>query len=385
MIRMIPILTLMTISIASAGCTSLSYPADDATPAAADIDAETEMQPERPAMRRARLQPETGDSATHWNELIQMARELQRRGKLEEAGQRLEQAAALVAGLPAGHARRRAVFGTRARFAEHLANVGEIDQADTLADQLIAEASAEPEIAGSSFVSLALSVAERREMAARRAMAESDDPSEIPSQFELRRVALVVAQTESASRKRLEVAAALALEAYDIGNLEVARMAIDQATSDLLILAPSALAIMVELRQRSARIGLAEGDFETAIADATRANQILEELDASQSQRGYGEALLAQILARSGDTNHAMAIARGARARLEGDEPIVGAARRAILAATARVESALGHTDLALAHYDKALAVEEVDTDQDRQLVEEILLERMALAAPETN
>ena len=115
-----------------------------------------------------------------WSDLTRMAREAQQRGEYDEAEERLDQAAILVSALPATDARRRAVFGARARYAEQLAYRDELGRADALADLLFGEAELEPALGDTALVSLARSVAARRATA--EAALESQDPKAAKSE-----------------------------------------------------------------------------------------------------------------------------------------------------------------------------------------------------------
>jgi len=84
------------------------------------------------------------EPALTWSDLTRLAREHRVNGELDEARERLAQAAIQVRALPPTHARRRTVFGAQARLAIELADAGEIESADELANELLAEAEAEP-------------------------------------------------------------------------------------------------------------------------------------------------------------------------------------------------------------------------------------------------
>lgn len=388
MSRTLSLLFIFVFSSALGGCTptSLRYDANgwNEDPARAEAtDTASPQTPRDAARAESPIPAEPVEDELQWSDLTQMAREHQRRREYERAQQRLDQATVLVSGLPPTHASRRAVFGIRARFAEQLGRLGEVERADAMADQLLAEAEAEPDLAGASFVALALSLAERRarietESAASGAVTEVGEGIEAPSQLPLLEIALLAAQSGPASRQRFNLAARVSEQAYNEDRLDIARIAIDQALADIAILSPNkGQQITMLLLQRS-RIATASGDFETAIADATRANQLMEELDADPSSRGYGEATLAEALATSGDTDRAIAIARGARARLDGEDAIDASTQRTILCALARVELAMGDLEGSRRSYDEALAIPGVDSDRDRHLIDQILSERPA-------
>jgi tetratricopeptide (TPR) repeat protein len=389
MIRTISILILVVASNVLGGCTPTRLQYEDAgwreepAPAETSDAASPQTDPGR-AQTASPILPKPVEDELDWSDLTQMAREHQRRQEHERAQQRLDQAAVLVSGLPPTHAGRRAVFGNRARFAEHLGRVGEIERADALADQLLAEAEAEPDIAGAAFVSLAVSLAERRARVARE-VAEADGETaggeaiEVPSQLPLLEVALRTAQAEHASRQRFTLAVRIAEDAYNEDKLDVARIAIDQALKDLSILSPNNQQQITMLLLQRSRIATASGDLAVAIEDATRANQVMEELDAPAENRGYGEAILAEALAKSGETERAIAIALGARARLDGEEAINATTQRTILCALARVEFERGDLDGSRRSYDAALAIPANDSDRDRHLTSRMLAERAAL------
>jgi tetratricopeptide (TPR) repeat protein len=395
MIRTLLILILLAVSSALGGCTptALNYEGSGWTGEPAQADARnaesTDQTPDRAAAHSA-VPPEPVEEELDWSDLTRMAREDQRRREYERAEQRLDQAALLVSGLPPTNASRRAVFGIRSRFAEQLGKLEEVERADALADQLLAEAEAEPELGGAAFVSLALSLADRRARSATEAAGaaeeagdtESAERIESPSELELLQIALTTAQTSTASRQRFGLATRVAEDAYNQDRLDLARNAIDQALADISILSPSSRQQVTRLLLQRARIATADGDFEVAIADATRSNQLMEELDAGPSIRGYGEATLAEALAKSGETDRAIAIARGARARLDGEVAVDAATRRAILASLARVEFAMGDLDRARRTYDEALEVPGDESDRDRHLIGQLMAERSALIEP---
>jgi len=333
---------------------------------------------------------EVEETELGWSDLIKIAREHQRRSEFAEAEQRLEQASLLVIALPPTHARRQATFGIRARLAQHLALAGEIVRADALADELFAEAEAEPEIAGPSLVSLAITVEKRRTLIAQKlaqeALGESGgipslDPSTRASQLRILIIGLAAAQKGTADRERFAMSIGIAEGAYYLGRLDVARIAIDQALNDIQLLAPTNLAPIAELLVRRSQIAKDSGDYPRAVADATRANQLFEELGANQSMRGRGEAALAEAFAKSGDIERASAIAAGAKARLDQGEAIGAYTRRTILGAFARVEAEKLSPGRTRAFYDEALAVPEGNSDADRHLLRELQRERSALSA----
>ncbi len=300
-----------------------------------------------------------------WNDLTKLAREDRQRGQLVQASERLAKAGFLVEGLAPTHVSRRTVFSLRARLAIELAGAGELDVADDLVDELLTEAEANPLVGGSSLVSLALSVAERRAIA-------STQPEEEASQLALLRTAFVATQTGKASLDRLDLATMVARSALRENENALARTAIDQALSDADQITPTEMDRMIELQLQQARIALRGGDLDTAQASATAANQMLEETNGSASRRGIGEAVLAEILAAKGDVETALIIAIGARARIDGDQPMSEYAIRRILTAMARVERSTGDFDSARAHFEQALAVPGLRNVADSDLLREV-------------
>ncbi len=304
-----------------------------------------------------------------WSDLTRLAREHRQQGELDRASERLAQAAILVGDLPPNHAQRRTVFGLRARLAMKIAAEGDLEAADDLADQLFAEAEAEPEVGGAALVSLAVSVADRREEAAQ----ESGAPE---SQLELLRIALAAAQAGSIDRDRMNLALRVAGDASREENIELARMAIDQALSDAEHLIPSNKQQVASIQLEHARIALASGDFDTAKKSATAANRLIDKTDANASTRGIAEATLAEILAQTGEAETALVIATGAKARLGAEKALTPYARRRVLASLARVEASLGDRPSARQHAEQALSIPEqdlrIDTDLVRQLTREL-------------
>jgi tetratricopeptide (TPR) repeat protein len=304
------------------------------------------------------------ESVRSWSDLTRLAREHRRRGELDEARERLDQADLQVRPLPPTDARRRTVFGARARLAIELADAGKIESADELADELLADSEAEPELGGAALVSLALSVADRREP---------------ESQLAILDIALTTAQAGATSRDRMNLAFQVANIAYRDKNFVLARRAIDQSVSDAQHIGPSKRAQIASLELYRARIALAQADLEAAEASAITANQIFEEISADPSTRGIAEATLAEILAEKGSTEKALMIARGAHARIGGQEPIHDHAQRVILASLARVELSAGESVYAREHFEQALAIPGVDFSADADLVKQLTLELQAL------
>ncbi len=345
----------------SMSCSSLSY-AEDPEPLQDPI---AHPEPMETPVAAPVIEP-----ALSWSDLTRLAREHRRRSELGEARERLDQAALQVRALPPTHARRRTVFGARARLAIELADSGEIESADELADELLAEAAAEPELGGAALVSLALSVAERRES---------------ESQLSILNIALTTAQAGATSRDRMNLSFRIANIAYRDKDFVLARRAIDQAVSDAQHIGPSKRSRIASLELYRARIALAQADLEAAETSAISANQIFEEISAGPSMRGVAEATLAEILAEKGSTEKALMIARGAHARIGGQEPIQNHAQRVILASLARVELSAGESASAREHFEQALAIPAVDFAADADLVEQLTLELQALGGADAS
>jgi hypothetical protein len=344
----------LVVVVGSACISSLNYPEPE------------QESPEWVGPPRVRRMP-TGanpddDIAKTWSDLTRAARELRQRGELDAAREKLEQAAIQVAPLPPTHVERQTVFGMRARLAEEYAREGELEAADALADQLFAEAEAEPALGGSALAALAVSVADRRE----RAAEEEGEPT---SQLPLYRLALDAVRTGPSSRSRLDLAEDIALRAYAEDDTALARRAIDQAIMDARHVIPSHRERIAQLELLRARIARDQGDLETAEGSATAANAILDDLDADPSTRAIAESLLVEILVAAGDVERAEPIARGARARMDLDQPLNEYAQRSVLAAMARLERRRGDRTAARRHLEQALAVPGIDLEADRALV----------------
>lgn len=344
----------LVVVVGSACISSLNYPEPEQEP------------PEWVGPPRVRRMP-TGanpddDIAKTWSDLTRAARELRQRGELDAAREKLEQAAIQVAPLPPTHVERQTVFGMRARLAEEYARAGELEAADALADQLFAEAEAEPALGGAAIAALAVSVADRRE----RASEDDDQPT---SQLPLYRLALEAVQTGPSSRSRLDLAEKIALRSYAEGDTALARRAIDQAITDARHVIPSRRERIARLDLLRARIARDQGDLEAAERSATAANAILDDLDADPSTRAIAESLLVEILVAAGDVERAEPIARGARARMDLDQPLNEYAQRRVLAAMARLERRRGDRTAARRHLEQALAVPGIDLEADRALV----------------
>ncbi|MAG31597.1 MAG: hypothetical protein CL908_11985 [Deltaproteobacteria bacterium] len=376
-VRRISILPTLLLCLSCAG---LNYPTPTDDPSArSNPTGETEIRKEERGSESFGI-PEQIDTTSEverplsWSELTRLAREAQVRTDDDEASERLAQAALLVADLPPYHARRRATFGLRARQAMSLAVIGKMEAADQLADELIAEFEADPEIGGSAFVPLAISVAQRRKAAA-------DEAGEPDAQLHLLHVALVAAQTDTASRERMDMAFRLSNDAMHEKEYDLARRAIDQAVLDAQRVDPLNREQAASLRVYKARVALAQGDLETAEAAATAANQIFEEISADDSNRGVAEATLAQILAERGELERALMISRGAMARLESSESLVEDARRQILGSAARVERISGNLEAARRHYAAALEIPTLDFVVDDDLTRDLARELAELGS----
>jgi len=314
------------------------------------------------------------DEPLTWSDLTRLARENRQRGELDRASERLSQAAIQVQDLPPSHVRRRTVFGLRARLANDFASAGEMESADALTAELIAQAEASPEVGGAALVSLAVAVADRREAAAREA-------GQAESQLPLLRIAFATAQAGSIGRDRMILATRVSKLAFRENEIVLARTAIDQALSDALHVIPAKKMAIAELRLEHARIALASGDFDTAKKSATAANRLIDQTNANDSIRGIAEATLAEILAETGEAETALVIATGAHARISGENNLTEHAQRRILAALGRVELSLEDRPSARAHFEQALAIEGQDQAEDVDLVKELTIELDELSA----
>jgi len=310
------------------------------------------------------------EPALSWSDLTRLAREHRRLGELDQARERLDQAAVQVQPLAPTHVRRRTVFGMRARLAIDLADAGETGSADDLADQLFAEAEAEPELGGAGLVSLAVSVAYRRPEASR---------------LSYLRIAFTAAQRGTASRDRMSLAIQVADEAYRKQDFVLARPAIDLALADAQHIGLSKKARIASFELFKSRIALEQGDLEAAEMSAITANQLFEEISAGSAQRGVGEAALAEILANRGATEKALIVARGAHARIPAEESFDDHARRIILASLARVERSAGESASAHAHFQEALAIPALDTPWDLHLIDQLTIELQELDAADAS
>jgi len=368
LLRLSPILVLAF----CVSCTSLNYPEPEPEPG---WEEKAVYQP--PRARAAR--PVAGEeSALAWSDLTRLAREHRQQGEYEEARERLSQAALQVSALPPTNAQRRTVLGMQARLAEDMAERGDIEAADLLADELFEQVEAEPDVGGTALISLALSTAERREAAALEAGEED-------AQLALLRLALDTAERRSTSRDRMELGALVADKAYRGGDLLLARRAIDVAVEDAQRVIPTRKARIAELESERARIALAQGDLVAAASAATTANQLNAEAEVESARQGVGEALLAEILAEQGELERARLIALGAYARVDGDDTITPHDRRRIVAGMARVDRASGEFASARRHFEEALEIEGLDLDGDRNLVRTLAGELQELDSLESS
>lgn len=353
-------------------CISLSYPDDPDDPN--DPKArDTANEWSTGAMTGARgADGSTIEPSLDWADLTRLARESTQSGDLEDAMERLAQASLQVAELAPSNAQRRTVFSLRARLAEAFAKRDELVAADLLADELIAEAEAEPELGDSALISLVLSVADRR-----------GEDAELP----LLRIALATSETGPPGRDRIQLSDHVAAVAFRHDDLILARRAIDQAENDARLISPGDKSGRAVREIFLARIALAQGDLEASARAAIAANQLFEEIEADFSSRGMAEAVLAEALARQGDLDRSLVVARGAQARVEGPEPVSDYAQRVILASLARVELLGGDPVAARRHFKQALAVPPTqlaaDFDADRQLAERVRLDLQGFDAPD--
>jgi hypothetical protein len=343
-------------------CASLNYPVPEP-----EADSSPTSTPTRPVL----IAPPPETSLT-WRELIRSAREHRRLEEYPEARERLDQAGLMVASLSPRNAQRRTVFSIQARLAEDFTESGQIEEADDLANQLFAEAEIEPELGGAALVSLALSVADRREQAAIDAGLQE-------SQLLLLQIALTTAQTGASSRDRINLAWRVANEAFRENDLELARRGIDQALTDAHRVIPSKKETLTGLHLYKARIALGQADLDAAEASAISANQMIAELEPNASQSGIAEGMLAEILAEKGEVDRALILARGAYARIGGEEPVSDHAQRRIIASLARVERSELDYLSARQHLEQALAIPPVDFEPDADLIMQLRIELQTL------
>jgi len=346
--------------VIGAGCISLNYP---------EPDRESPELVGPPRAQRPSPGTEAGeDVAMSWSELTRAARELRQRGELDAAREKLDQAAIQVAPLPPTNAERQAVFGMRARLADAYARRGELEAADALADELFAQAEAEPALCGSALATLAASVAKRREQIA------SDEGREDP-QLPLYGLALECARNEPSSRSRFLLAEDVARRSYRADDMALARRGIDQAIVDAQRIIPTRRERLAGLEAFRARIALAQDDLDAAETAAVQANTLLDEIDADPSSRAITESLLVDILVAKGDPERAAQVATGARARMDLEQPLTPYAQRRVLSALAHVEHSRGDRAAARRHLEEALAIPGVDLEADRRLVRELTAE----------
>lgn len=346
-------------------CFSLNYPTE--YPGSGDSTQPRNSDTSSGALVQGAEEPYL-ESPLSWSDLTRLAREHMKINELDQARERLAQAALQVQPLPATHARRRAVFGMRARLAMRLASADKIDSADELADELLAEAEQLPALGGSALVLLALSVNERRQA---------------ESQLPLLRIAISAAQAGAANRDRMNLASRVATVAYQEKDLALARRAIDQAVADARLLGPSKKIAIAALELRKSQIALSQADLEAAETAATVANQMFEEAAASASSRGAAEAVLAEILANRGETEKALSLAKAAQARIDGEEPIQGYPQRLILGSLARVERMAGNFARARLHFEQALAIPAAQSAMDDDLIEQLRIEFQRIESQE--
>jgi tetratricopeptide (TPR) repeat protein len=312
-----------------------------------------------------------------WNTLTRLARENLQRGELREAEERLDQAAAQVDALPPFDARRRAVFGMQARLAIALAEAGEPERADALANRLFDVAEQQPQIGDTALVDLARSYLERHETSA--------EPLTPEQELRVLDIALMTAQKGAASRHRLELAFEISQEAQYRGALALARRAIEQARADQLTLEPGNQLQLGSIDIFVARIALDQDDLVRAEEAAISANQLFEASAASDAQRAIGEITLAQVLARKGEAEKARLVTRTAQARILEPEGIDPHAWRTVLGGIARVEATLGDRAQAREHYRQALAAPAADYEPDQRLTMQLRRELAALDAAPTS
>jgi len=330
--------------------------------------------PTRARMEQRKLATADAETPRSWRELTRDARERALDGKLDQASELLAQAALQLKDRPPPNTQRRTVFGLRARLAHDMANLGQTEAADALADTLFDEVRAEPALADAALVTLAQATAERRAAAAKAAGREA-------SQIPLLALALDASQADTASRERLGLAFQVSNEALREGDLALARQAIDQAIVDAQIIAPGERGQAAALKVYKARIALAQRDFQTAESSALAAVETFKQVGTDASSLGVAEATLAQVVAEKGDPTRGLELARAAYTRLAGAETIVPHARRQIAASLARVELLAGEREQASAHYREALGVPADGSDRDADLIRTV---KDALAELET-
>ena len=369
----------LALPIATAGCanlnSSLNYSSDEAQTAPAE-PALVETGLGVPEETLPEVYEELDERGKPWYELVRESRVARQAGDYEAAREALSKAAAQLASRPADNAQRRTVHSATARLAMLLATSGQSEKANEIAEDVLAEAEANPLVGGPATADLAYYLAQKRTLAAK----ESGIPE---SQLSLFRIALLVSEREAASNERLMLAYAVSKVASRERDYDLARRAIDRAVLDSKILEPLELSQLATLKIAKMRIALTQGDLATAEATGAAANRLLDEIDAPAEYRAIGEATIARIIAERGDTERARAIAISARSRL-GDEPPPGNhGSRIVLGELARLERAAGDLDAARRIYAEALDLPAVDLDIDTDLVGELTQELAALSEGE--
>ncbi|MFK7894378.1 MAG: tetratricopeptide repeat protein [Myxococcota bacterium] len=315
---------------------------------------------------------QTPDESREWHDLTRSARGHRLRGEYLEANTQLAQAAFQLAARPAGNAARRAVFSQRARLARELFRSGEVETAELLAGELFAEAETGPAIGGASLMDLARDTIERRAKEAGTTFSEEEELSLLALSFRS-------AQTGTATRARVNLGFEVASLAFHIGQLELARDAIDQAVLDGRTTNPLDAEQEGSLKVYKSRIALAQGDLQTAEAAALAANRVFESMEGNASTRGVAEATLAVVYAEKGQTDQALELAQTAYARKNQSPKLYEHALRTITGSLARAEAAAGMRDEAKRHYREALAIPIENSALDERLAASIQREFDAL------
>ena len=365
----------IALPIATAGCvnfnSSLNYTSDEAqTAPAAPVLVEIGLGV--PEETLPEVDVELTERGKPWYELALEARVARQAGDYEAAREALSKASAQLASRPADNVQRRTVHSATARLAMLLATSEQSEKANEIAEDVLAEAEADPLVGGPATVELAYYLAQKRTLAAK----ESGLPE---SQLSLLRIALLVSEHEAASNERLTLAYETSQVASREGDYDLARRAIDRAVLDAKTLDPLGLSQLATLKIAKMRIALAQGDLATAEATGAAANRLLDEFDAPAEDRAICEATIARVIAERGDTERARAIALSARSRLGGDPPAGNHGTRIVLGELARLERAAGDFDAAGRLYAEALDLPDVDLDLDTDLVEELTQELAAL------
>lgn len=312
-----------------------------------------------------------------WHDLTQRARAQIRRDELVEAEETLAQASMQLASLPAWSARRRTVFGLQARLATRLAEAGETERADALANQLLELAAAEPEIGGAALISLANEVIRRR--------SNAEEPITAEEKHRILEIVLTTAEAGPVDRSRLDQAVTIAQQALPAGAPDLARRAIDRASLDARKLHPGDQRLHASIQLLRARIALEQDDLATAETSARKAYEDFAEISAPAGERGISEITLAQALARRGDLEEARAVADEAAARLDAGEEktasISDYARRTILAGLSEIEERAGNATESERLLREAVAIPAVDFEGDRHLLARLRGDLEALEA----